>query len=181
MYGLINRTIAELITNRFGEEAWDRILDRAQVDEPVFNAIEGYPDQVTYDIVGAASAELAVSADELLFEFGRHWVLVTGAQTYSVTLNAGGDTLPRFFANLPGFHARVALLFPDLTPPTFEVAGQSETSVNLIYRSGRVGLHPMVLGLFDGLSERFGQPITVTSEFVSQVPPVETHYTIVWQ
>ena len=60
MYGLVNKAVEEMVCMHHGEPAWERIKAQAGIDVDVFMSNEGYPDDVTYRLVGAASAVLGV-------------------------------------------------------------------------------------------------------------------------
>lgn len=155
MYGLVNKALQELVTKERGPEVWEQVLLKSGVDIQVFVTHDAYPDDVTYQMVGAASEVLGRPASELLEAFGRHWVLETAAKHYGALMASGGDALGEFLRNLPNFHTRVNLMFPHLRPPVFEVANESATSVRLTYISTREGLTPFMHGLLQGLAERF--------------------------
>lgn len=161
MYGLVNRALQELICNRFGEAVWDDIREQAGVDEEVFVRMDGYPDEITYNLVGVASGVLGIPAEQLLKEFGRHWILYTAAEGYGDLLDGAGADFMSFLSNLDSMHARVGLLFPDLRPPSFRCSDMTADSVVLHYHSSRAGLSPMVIGLVEGLGERFGQKVAI--------------------
>ena len=55
MYGMVNKAIEDLVRSNFGEDSWNRIKERAGVDEVAFISNEPYPDDVTFRLVGAAS------------------------------------------------------------------------------------------------------------------------------
>jgi hypothetical protein len=77
MYGLVNKAIEELVVTHFGEDQWELIKKKASVDVEVFVSNEAYPDEMTYDLVSAASEVLGKSASAILVAFGEHWVLKT--------------------------------------------------------------------------------------------------------
>ncbi len=158
MYGLVNRALQDMVVERHGQDTWERIRQRARFAEPVFVAMEGYDDSVTYDLVGASAKELDQSAEEILFDFGRWWVLRTADEGYGPLLQMAGDTLPTFLENLDEMHSRVALSMPHLRPPSFRVTRLGEGQLHLQYYSHRPGLVPFVLGLLDALGERFNTP-----------------------
>lgn len=158
MYGLVNKSVQELLILRFGEEMWAKVKAKAGIDLEVFISNEAYPDEITYRLVGAASALTGLSADDILFEFGEHWILDTSRKGYGALMDAGGKTFPEFLKNLPSFHTRVAMIFPSLRPPEFKVTDPKPNSVQLHYYSERVGLIPFVRGLLSGLGRQFGTP-----------------------
>jgi F420-0:gamma-glutamyl ligase-like protein len=114
MYGLVNKAVEELVVTNFGEEKWEAIKAKAGVDVEVFISNQAYPDDITYKLVGAASEVLGMAADDILVAFGEHWVLKTAAQSYGPMMKAGGKSLKEFLVNLPNFHTRVAMIYPNL-------------------------------------------------------------------
>lgn len=161
MYGLVNRAVEDLVSERFGLQAWQRIKQRAGLDIELFISMDAYPDDVTYRLVAAASEELGLSAEQLLEAFGEYWILYTAEQGYGELLRMGGDTLLEFLQNLHDLHTHVALGFPQLQPPSFWLTDAGEGSVRLHYQSQRAGLAPMVVGLLKGLGRRFDTPVSV--------------------
>jgi len=164
MYGMVNRALEHMIKAGFGEDAWEKVKEEAGVDIEVFVSNSGYPDDVTYKLVKACSQILRMTQEQVLFEFGRHWILKTAPDGYGELLNAGGRTLPEFLQNLPNFHSRISLLFPHLQPPRFSCSEATDRSVRLCYRSNRAGLAPFLMGLLDGLGEMFHSPVRVHQE-----------------
>ena len=55
MYGLVNKAVVDLVVSKFGEDTWNAIKKKAEVDIDVFVSMDGYPDELTYKLVGAAS------------------------------------------------------------------------------------------------------------------------------
>lgn len=164
MYGMVNKAIEEMVTSAHGEAAWLDVKRRAGVTEEIFVSNEGYSDEITYQLVGAASELTGRPAEEILHAFGEHWVLNTARKGYGPMLAAGGRSLRDFLVNLPHFHDRVALLYPNLAPPSFEVTDQQEHSLRLHYLSHRAGLTAFMEGLLSGLGKMFETPVRVTLE-----------------
>ena len=160
MYGMVNKAVEEMVSMQHGESAWEQLKAKAGVDVDVFMSNEGYPDEITYKLVGAATEVLKVPAEEILHGFGEHWVLHTAQEGYGGLLKAAGKTLPEFLHNLPDFHSRVSMIFPALQPPRFKCTDVTETSLKLHYFSHRPGLTPMVVGLLSGLGKLFKVSVT---------------------
>jgi len=161
MYGLVNKAVEDMVVMHHGEPRLEQIKAKAGVDVEVFISHESYSDDVTYDLVGAASEVLGVPAEQVLIGFGEHWVLHTAQEGYGGLMTAAGKTLPEFLKSLPDFHSRVALIFPKLQPPRFGCSDFTDRSLKLHYFSHRPGLAPFVVGLLQGLGKRFGTPVTV--------------------
>ena len=161
MYGLINVAIRDLVTNRFGQESWDQITEKAQVDEMAFVRMGQNDDAVTYALIGAASEILDLPASDILQAFGQYWTEFTAEEGYGHLLDSAGKTLPEFLQNLDQLHARVGTMYPNLKPPIFECSNITENSLDLLYRSEREGLDDLVIGLLKGLGVRFNNEVTI--------------------
>ena len=161
MYGMINNAMEDMVTMHYGEATWERIRVRAGVDVEVFMSNQSYPDSMTYELIGAASEILKLPVDEILIGFGEHWILHTALKGYGGLMRASGESLLEFLQNLPNFHTRVAMVFPNLKPPRFEVSDIAAQSLNLHYVSDRPGLSVFVVGLLQGLGKMFSIPVTV--------------------
>jgi len=173
MYGMVNKSLQGMITQDWGPDVWEAVKARAGVTQTMFLSNSSYPDEVTYQLVGAAVQELGRPAAEILERFGRHWVLHTVQEGYSTLLDAGGDSLKLFLQNLPDFHARVTLIMPNLRPPLFDCSEVGERSLKVHYRSTRDGLSSFVIGLLQGLGERFKTPAKVS--LVTPKGPTSDH------
>lgn len=155
MYGMVNRALESLIRSKFGEPVWEDIKAKAGVDVPLFLSSESYPDEMTYQLAGAASAVLQTPLDELLEVFGHYWVTKTAVDGYGPLMASAGANLKEFLLFLPSFHARVQLMFPHLAPPRFTCSDVGEDRLTLHYHSDRPSLAPFVVGAVRGLGELY--------------------------
>jgi len=162
MYGLVNKAVEDLVCSKFGQDAWDEIKQKAGVDEELFISMDAYPDDITYNLVGAASEVLGLTPAQVLEAFGEYWVVHTAQEGYGDLLKLGGDSLPTFLQNLNTLHSHVSVVFPHLKPPSFECTDVSDTSLRLHYHSSRAGLAPMVIGLVKGLGTMFATEVTIS-------------------
>ncbi len=161
MLGMVNKAIEDLAISIGGPQAWDAIRAKAGVDVVAFVSSASYDDDVTYRLVGAASEVFGLPPEAVLEAFGKHWILYTGREGYGALLTATGSTVPEFLRNLDAMHARVALTFPGLMLPTFEMDELDDRRTEVCYRSERAGLAPMVLGLLKGLGTLLDQDVEV--------------------
>ncbi|HEX9164279.1 MAG TPA: heme NO-binding domain-containing protein [Gemmatimonadales bacterium] len=180
MYGMVNQAVESLVRSRFGDDAWETIKRKAGVDVEVFVSNHGYSDDVTYQLVDAASEVLGLPPDDVLHAFGEYWVLVTAREGYGHLMSAGGNTLAEFLTNLPDFHTRVALLFPDLRPPRFAYSDSSPDGLTLHYFSHRPGLAAFVKGLLSGLGKMYDTPISVTQTAVKADGADHDEFAVRW-
>jgi hypothetical protein len=161
MYGIVNRAIEELIVEKFGEAKWEIVKEKAGFKSEGFMTLKPYPDALTFQLVTAASEVLSIPTNDLLEAFGEYWILYTAERGYGEMLSLAGDTFPAFLKNLNMLHGRVSNLMPELAPPQFECRNEKENSIELIYRSHRSGMIPMLFGLIRGLGKRFEKEVII--------------------
>lgn len=161
MYGIVNQAIEDLVKANFGEERWEKIVERSGLEIDFFISNEPYDDSVTFRLAGAICEEMNMTMDQVLQAFGEWWVLKTGKEKYGGLMEAGGSTLKEFLLNLPMFHNRIMLIYPKLTPPEFRISNQEENSVHVHYYSKREGLQEMVRGLLSGLAKMYNTPARI--------------------
>ncbi|MFN6465501.1 MAG: heme NO-binding domain-containing protein [Nostoc sp. DedVER02] len=162
MYGLINKAIQDMVCDRFGEETWQTIKQKAEVQIDDFLRMESYPDDLTHKLVKATSEVVGLSSVEIMQAFGEYWIQYTGKAGYGLMLDMGGDNLPEFLDKLDDLHTRLSVNFPQYRPPSFECAEEEENTLELHYHSSRQGLAPMVVGLVKGLGTRFNTEVNIT-------------------
>ncbi|HIG72407.1 MAG: heme NO-binding domain-containing protein [Myxococcales bacterium] len=156
MYGLVHRGIKEFLLHSASPEAWNRIRTQAGIADDEFEDLRAYPDEETFALVGAVSQELGQPPEDILYAFGRNWVLFTAESAYGDLLEQAGDTFESVILNLDMLHQIVGRSMPDLRPPTFDVKDVKDGWI-VEYHSERVGLESMVAGLLEGLLEMFGK------------------------
>ena len=156
MYGLVNNAVKDCISANYGAGVWATILEQAGYSELVFANMESYPDEVTYDLVGAASSVLEVDAGDLLNVFGRFWVMSTAREHYKKTLDFAGSE-----KNLDRMHEQVAPTFKNLRQPSFTTEILEHGSLHVHYESFRDGLAQFVVGLLEGLALYFEVRISI--------------------
>ncbi|GMQ30603.1 heme NO-binding domain-containing protein [Algoriphagus confluentis] len=180
MYGLVNKAIQDLITTNYGEEKWNTIKERSQIDIDYFISTEPYDDSVTYKLAIAASEELGVSVDEVLFSFGEWWILKTSLQKYGGLMKAGGSSVKEFLSNLPAFHDRIMMIYPKLTPPEFKIEEEAENSLIVHYFSKREGLVGFMKGLLSGIGKMYETPVEIEHIFGKSTGKEHEAFKVSW-
>jgi len=181
MYGIVNKSIEELVVANYGQEKWDDIKQKSNIDIEYFISNESYDDDITFTLAGTIAQELGVTVDDVLSLFGEWWILHTGKNHYGYLLESGGDNFKSFLLNLPAFHNRVMMVYPKLTPPEFKISNVEEQSLHLHYFSKRKGLTAFVYGLMVGLGKFFDTE--VTTQHLESVAGENTHeiITVTWK
>lgn len=156
MYGIINQSIQELVIKEYGEETWLRILNKSGVDVAEFQNHEIYDDSYTYKLAGATAEILETKLENVLKLFGEFWIIEISQKKYPNLMASGGKELKDFMLNLPNFHNRVFLTYPELIAPEFKVYEDNDT-ILVEYHSKRDGLAPMMEGMLIGILKCFRQ------------------------
>jgi len=160
MYGMVNQALESLVTERFGADVWTTVRQKAGITDPAFITMKQYPDEVTYSLAGALSEHLQAPIPDLLRAFGVYWVAYAQRGPWGKIMLASGGSTYELLASLDAMHARIAISFPELKPPSFKVHRDGDAVV-VDYHSHRPGLAPFVVGLIEGIGTLFGETVTV--------------------
>jgi hypothetical protein len=152
MYGLVNQAIMGLVVDNYGSETWEKIRLKAEVRDEFFLSNKIYDDEITFDLVASSSEILGVEPEVILREFGKYWVLKIAKEKYGKLMEYAGQNFLEFMDQLPNFHSRVMLLYPEIIPPEFLKEKIDENSFLLHYYSKRIGLGAFMTGLIEGLA-----------------------------
>ena len=66
MYGIVNKAVEGLIIDRFGEETWHKVREKAGIDVDFFISTEPYDDDITYKLAISASETTGVDLGKIL-------------------------------------------------------------------------------------------------------------------
>jgi hypothetical protein len=111
--------------------------------------------------VAATSQVVGMPPGRMLRALGKYWTRYSADEGYDEMLERTGSTFAQFLANLDELPVRVAKVFPQFDPPTFEAETLEDGTVLVHYYSARPGLAPMMHGLLEGLAERFGVEVEI--------------------
>jgi len=152
MKGSIFKLFEEFVTERFGPDAYEDLLDETSLEttEP-FVGPGTYPAGDLVALLTTASTHHDTSVDDLLRGLGRSaFSSLAGAVP---TLMEGLDDPRDFLLGLESvIHTEVRKLYPDADPPRFTAVELDPTSLELRYESA-LGLFSLVEGLLDGLGD----------------------------
>jgi hypothetical protein len=159
MYGMVNPAVEALVTERFGEDTWRRVQARAGIEDPLFVTMKQYPDSVTYGLVGAIAAETGAPVEDLLHAFGLYWIEFAQRGPWGKVMMSAGRDARELLGALDAMHARIALSFPELRPPSFRTREHPE-GLLLEYHTERPGLTRFVVGLVEGVGRMYGERVS---------------------
>jgi hypothetical protein len=144
-----------------GTDLWEAISRDAEIDSGGFEALCPYDDSLTYKLVDLVSKRLNLPAEEVLRRYGKYWITYTATQGYGELMQLFGTDFHSCLTNLNRMHGHMGAMMPKLSPPRFRVDARDAQSMVVHYYSQREGLGPMVVGLLEGLAERYGERISI--------------------
>ncbi len=161
MYGLVNRALQSLVTQKLGREGWREICEKVEIDEQGFVNFMLYPDSLTYQLAAEAAKKMNITLEQALEAFGEHWILFTVDEGYGDLINICGSSFVEFLSNINSLHTRIRLLHPSISPPKIICSDIQTDYLKIHYYSKRDGLAPMVVGLIKGLAKRFNTTVDI--------------------
>ncbi len=160
MYGIVNRAIKNYVVAHYGAEKWNAVLNETGLNID-FNANDQpYNDGAVVTIANTLATLTGEPADRVLAAFGQSVIESTREQRSSFMDNRGNN-LKEYLINLPDFHNRIMLIYPELTPPEFQVTNIEHNSVDLHYISPTKGVRGFVKGYVQGLINLFNEKVKV--------------------
>jgi hypothetical protein len=155
MKGVVFNLLERVVTEKYGEDAWDALLEATR-QEGAYTAVGSYPDEEFLSLVGAASAELEIPADDLVRWFGKSSLPLL-RERYPAFF--GHDSTRSFILTLNEvIHPEVRKLFPGADVPDFDFETPGDDKLTLGYRSARK-LCSFAEGLIEGAAEFFGEEV----------------------
>ena len=160
MYGIVNKAIKGLIIDEFGKSTWTKVKEEANLDVEVFQSTQDYDDGITYDLVNVSSRILNIPKEELFFKYGKYWIVKVATEKYGSIINASAHDFEHFISDIPNFHTRLLLLYPDIEAPEIEVI-MGDKKILFEYHSDRIDFSSFILGALHGIGELFKKGLTV--------------------
>ena len=158
MKGIIFNLLETVVTKEYGANAWDDLLDAAQV-EGAFTSLGNYPDADLFKLVGAASAALKLPPEVIVKWFGKQMIpLLAGHYPQFFTPH---KTSRAFILTLNSIiHPEVRKLYPGADAPDFDLDNSSPDVLVMHYRSKRK-LCALAEGMVEGAAEQFGETVHI--------------------
>ncbi|CAG9762829.1 unnamed protein product [Ceutorhynchus assimilis] len=149
MYGFVNYALELLVIQTFGEETWETIKKKADVQmEGQFLVRQIYEDELTYNLISAAVEVLSIPANQILELFGKTFFEFCQDSGYDKILQVLGATPRDFLQNLDALHDHLGTLYPGMKAPSFRCTERPEDGALVLhYYSDRPGLEHIVIGI----------------------------------
>lgn len=160
MKGVVVLCLKNMLKERYGKNAYDRILTKSGIDpRTIIRAGDDFEDELVFNIVQNTCAELDLTPIELSTQFGEYWMLVYAPKLYFVYF-MGIDNSKDFILKMNEVHDRTTKNIPNSRPPRFEFKWLNDKHLIMSYYSHR----PMVdyfVGLLKGVGKYFSEDLQV--------------------
>jgi hypothetical protein len=156
--GIVFNLLEESVRRAFGEDAWDDLLDRAQVDG-AYTAIGNYPDAEVVKLVVAASEKLGKSPDEVLLWFGESAMPLLFAK-YPVFFVHHVTSVSFLMTVNDVIHKEVKKVYPGAEAPSFGLDRRGDHELVMTYSSAR-RLCALAEGFIRGAAAHFGEEAAI--------------------
>jgi hypothetical protein len=158
MKGIIFNLLEEVVTQEFGEDTWDQLLDMAQIDG-AFTSLGNYPDDNLFKLVAAASTALDRPPDAIVRWFGTQ-ALPLLAKKYPMFFEKYQSTRPFLLTLNSIIHPEVRKLYPGADTPDFDFDTTSPEVLVVGYRS-KHKLCSLAEGFIEGAAEHYGEAVSI--------------------
>ena len=162
MHGLIFLQLQKFAKQQAGPQAWEILLQEAQLPTKTYSAVRDYPDEEVLAIVGAASRVLKLPADAILHAFGE-FIAPELLKLYGRLLQPDWKTLSVIEHTEKLLHAAVRVGNPGATPPVLECIRTTDDEVQILYSSERQ-LCSLAKGLVNGIARHFDETVSVSED-----------------
>lgn len=164
MYGMIHRAVYDFLAEQHSESEWEGVKTALNVERDGMISTLVYPDAQTMQLVEDAAMLMGVPTADFMRRLGRFWVTFSERGAYRRILDFTGEDLPSFIQNLDRMHQAVVSAMPRADVPSFTLVDSRPGELVVDYRSNRTGLEAFVIGLLQGLLDRFKHYGSVTYE-----------------
>ncbi|KAK7488573.1 hypothetical protein BaRGS_00020190 [Batillaria attramentaria] len=147
-YGQIHVVFKEMVLEKYGEDVWNKVLDKAKMDgEKDFLQFKNYPDPCFVGLIAAIIHCVGETKDTVLEEFGYFFIKYCLSFGYDNMLRTLGGDIVSFVQNLDSLHSLLSLTYKGINPPSFRCEETESGELLLHYYSCRAGLSPLAVGL----------------------------------
>ena len=159
MKGVIFNLAEQVVTDAYGADVWDDVLDGAGL-EGAYTSLGSYPDSDLAALVTASAARLGADPATIVRTIGEGAMPLLAARYPDFF--AGHLTTRSFLLTLNEIiHPEVRKLYPGADVPEFGFEVQGEDVLLLEYRSHRK-LCALAEGFVTGAATHFGETVTMT-------------------
>ena len=158
MKGLIFNLAEEVVSDAYGEDAWDALLEGARLDG-AYTSVGNYPDAHFTSLVGVAAESLGRPTNDIVREIGES-ALPRIAVRYPQFFEHHTSTRAFLLTLNDVIHAEVRKLYPRADVPVFDFETPDDETLILGYHSERK-LCALAEGFIIGAAAHFVERVTI--------------------
>ncbi|GAC1443771.1 MAG: heme NO-binding domain-containing protein [Mycobacteriales bacterium] len=158
MKGVIFNLAEQVVTDDYGADTWDQLLEDADVDG-AFTSLGNYPDEQLFALVDAAAARLGMESSAVVRRIGEGAMPLL-ARRYPAFFAPHTATRPFLLTLNDIIHPEVRKLYPGADVPVFGFEELGEDVLLLQYRSHRK-LCALAEGFTAGAATHYGQTVVI--------------------
>ncbi|KHN85405.1 Soluble guanylate cyclase gcy-35 [Toxocara canis] len=149
-FGWIHESLRQLVTRKYGQEAWLKILELANLNEPECEIAHYYKDEETMRLVQAVANVIGIPVEEVWEAYGSFLIHFTMETGWDELLRVMARNLEGFLDGLDSLHYFIdhVVYQTRLSGPSFRCEPQTDGTLRLHYYSKRNGLYPIVIGSY---------------------------------
>ena len=155
MYGLLLENFRCVILEKYGEPAWNKIVEKSGTGHHTFAPHKIYSEDVMARLVQAALEVTNQSREDITEDVGLHFLGFIGQYGYDRILKVLGRHMRDFLNGLDNLHEYLRFTYPKLKAPSFFCDNETETGLTLHYRSSRKGFLHYVIGQIKAVGRFF--------------------------
>lgn len=158
MKGIIFNLLEEVVTQHYGADTWDALLDAAGLDG-AYTSLGSYADADIVKLVTAASAALGQPPEQIMRWFGRE-AMTRLAERYPAFFSAHQNTR-NFLLTLNNIiHPEVQKLYPGAATPVFDFDNSDPDVLGIGYQSARK-MCALAEGFMEGAADNFDEKLAI--------------------
>jgi hypothetical protein len=162
MKGVIFACLNELVVDEFGQDKWERALERAGLPKDThYLPIADVDDAAVMQVVEATCSVLGITQQQAADAFGRHWACNYAPKMYGAYY-IGIESAKEFLLKLDDIHVATTRAIANAHPPRFTYEDAGENALIMEYHSER-GLMPFFTGLVRGIAKYYGEEADISS------------------
>lgn len=156
MHGLMNRAIECFVRDTYGPRKWFAVARAVELEGAAFEPMLTYDDQVTVDVIRAASLEMDKPSEVFLEDLGTYLVSHPTTQALRRLLRFGGVTFLEFLNSLDELPGWARLAVSDLDLPELELHEEGNGRFLLHCRFHRPGFGHVLTGILRAMADDYG-------------------------
>jgi hypothetical protein len=161
MKGIIFNLLQQVVTDAYGADLWDDLLESAELDG-AYTSLGNYSDQELLRLVVVASKALNLPPDDIIRWFGEK-ALPLLAERYPAFFSSHSKTKPFLLTLNDIIHPEVRKLYPKADAPNFDFDEPSNNVLLLSYQSSR-RLCSFAEGLILGAANYYRDSVSVVHD-----------------